>query len=72
MGGQLVGHYCTLAERIHATAPRMARMAVEGVGAHDADQLKADFKAYGEIMTEEWLKSAGDAGKAVVDAYKSM
>ncbi|MCG6856909.1 MAG: TRAP transporter substrate-binding protein [Salaquimonas sp.] len=37
-----------------------------------SDQLKADFKGYGEIMTEEWLNSAGDAGKAVVEAYKSM
>lgn len=35
-------------------------------------KLKADFVAIGGTMTEEWLKRAGDAGKAVVDSYKKM
>ena len=43
-------------------------MVIEG----PSDQLKADFVAIGETMTGEWLEKAGDAGKAVVDAYKSM
>ncbi|MHC5652675.1 TRAP transporter substrate-binding protein [Stappia sp.] len=36
-----------------------------------SDQLKADLAKIGETMTAEWLKSAGDKGKAVVDAYKA-
>jgi TRAP-type C4-dicarboxylate transport system substrate-binding protein len=33
-------------------------------------QLKADFQKIGATMTEEWLKSAGADGKAIVDAYR--
>jgi TRAP-type transport system periplasmic protein len=33
-------------------------------------QLKSDFQKIGATMTEEWLKSAGAEGKAIVDAYK--
>ncbi|HET9650885.1 MAG TPA: TRAP transporter substrate-binding protein, partial [Usitatibacter sp.] len=32
-------------------------------------QLKADFKKIGETMTQEWLKTAGPDGKAIVDAF---
>ena len=37
-----------------------------------SDQLKSDLKAFGETMTKEWLESAGEAGQAIVDAYKAM
>ena len=37
-----------------------------------SDQLKSDFEGFGAVMTDDWLKSAGDEGKGVVDAYKSM
>ena len=37
-----------------------------------SDQLKEDLKGFGATMTDEWLKSAGDKGKAIVDAYKAM
>ncbi len=33
-------------------------------------QLKADFQKIGETLIQEWLKSAGADGKAIVDAYK--
>jgi TRAP-type transport system periplasmic protein len=33
-------------------------------------QLKADFKKVGDTMTQEWLKSAGADGKAIIDAYR--
>jgi TRAP-type transport system periplasmic protein len=33
-------------------------------------QLKADFQKIGATMTEEWLKTAGADGKAIVDAFK--
>ena len=36
-----------------------------------SDQLRADFLAMGETMTAEWLERAGEAGAAVVDAYKA-
>jgi TRAP-type C4-dicarboxylate transport system substrate-binding protein len=43
-------------------------MKVEAPG----DTLKAELEGFGEIMTNEWLEEAGDSGKAIVDAYKSM
>jgi TRAP-type transport system periplasmic protein len=33
-------------------------------------QLKSDFKKIGDTMTEEWIKTAGPEGKAVIDAYR--
>lgn len=33
-------------------------------------QLAADLAAIGATMTDEWLAQAGDAGKAIVDAYR--
>jgi TRAP-type C4-dicarboxylate transport system substrate-binding protein len=43
-------------------------MKVEAPG----DQLKSELKGFGDIMTDEWLASAGDDGKAIVDAFKKM
>lgn len=40
--------------------------------AKPSDKLKSDLAVVGETMTEEWLKAAGDKGKAIVDAYKAM
>lgn len=37
-----------------------------------SDQLKADLGAFGATMVEEWQASAGDAGKAIIDAYKAQ
>jgi TRAP-type C4-dicarboxylate transport system substrate-binding protein len=37
-----------------------------------SDQLKSDLQGFGATMTEEWLESAGDKGKAIVDAYRAM
>ena len=36
------------------------------------DQLMADFRKIGEIMTSEWLERAGASGEALIKAYKSM
>jgi TRAP-type C4-dicarboxylate transport system substrate-binding protein len=33
-------------------------------------QLKADFQKIGQQITEEWLKSAGPDGKAIIEAFK--
>ena len=35
------------------------------------DQLQTDLLGIGETMTAEWLESAGDAGKAIVDDFKA-
>lgn len=34
------------------------------------EQLAADLATIGATMTEEWLANAGDAGKAIVEAYR--
>lgn len=36
-----------------------------------SEQLKSDLAAFGATMTEEWIKAAGDDGKAIIDAYKA-
>ena len=33
-------------------------------------QLKADFRKIGQTITDEWLKTAGPDGKAIVDAFR--
>jgi TRAP-type C4-dicarboxylate transport system substrate-binding protein len=33
-------------------------------------QLKADLKKIGDTITADWIKAAGDDGKAIVDAYR--
>ena len=37
-----------------------------------SDQLKADFKAIGMTMTNEWLERAGEIGKAAIEAFNAM
>jgi TRAP-type C4-dicarboxylate transport system substrate-binding protein len=36
------------------------------------DELRADLEQIGQTMTNEWLDATGEAGKEIVDAYKSM
>jgi TRAP-type C4-dicarboxylate transport system substrate-binding protein len=36
------------------------------------DKLREDLAGMGQTLTEEWLNSAGDEGKAIVDKFKSM
>lgn len=36
-----------------------------------SDVLKRELKIIGGRMTSDWLRSAGDEGKAVIDAYKA-
>ncbi len=37
-----------------------------------SDQMKAELREIGEVMTAEWLEAAGAAGQAVVDSFMSM
>ena len=36
------------------------------------DQMVAELREIGEIMTAEWLEAAGEEGQAIVDAFKGM
>lgn len=55
------------------TAGYLKTLADNGMTVADpSDQLKADLEGFGNTMTEEWQKNAGDAGKAIIDAYKAM
>ena len=35
-------------------------------------QLRDDMVAIGETMTAEWLEATGEAGQAIVDAFKAQ
>jgi TRAP-type C4-dicarboxylate transport system substrate-binding protein len=37
-----------------------------------SDKLKAELAAFGATMTEEWIKAAGEDGKAIIDAYRAQ
>ena len=37
-----------------------------------SEELMSGLRAVGETMTAEWLQSAGEDGKTIVDKYKSM
>ncbi|WP_454854709.1 TRAP transporter substrate-binding protein [Rhizobium binxianense] len=54
------------------TAKYLVTLADNGmtVGA-PGEQLKKDLEGFGTIMTDEWLTKAGDAGKAIIDAYRA-
>jgi TRAP-type C4-dicarboxylate transport system substrate-binding protein len=36
-----------------------------------SEQLADELKAFGDTMTGEWIQSAGDKGKAVIEAYRA-
>lgn len=38
--------------------------------AEPSEALKKEFASIGNTMTEEWIKSAGPEGKAIIDAYR--
>lgn len=37
-----------------------------------SEELKSQLQEFGNTMTEEWLAEAGEAGKSIVDRYRSM
>lgn len=65
------------AERGIATASDLSGQYLETLAengmtvAEPSDQLKSELEGLGETMTDEWLESAGEDGKAIIDAYKS-
>lgn len=51
----------------------LAQLAAHGMKVQPpGDKLKADLKAIGATMSAEWSKAAGDAGAAIIKAYKEM
>jgi TRAP-type transport system periplasmic protein len=49
----------------------LEQMAKNGMNvAPPSPQLKSDFRKIGATMTQEWLKTAGPDGKAIVDAFR--
>jgi TRAP-type C4-dicarboxylate transport system substrate-binding protein len=37
-----------------------------------SEQLASELKAFGDTMTEEWVESAGEEGKAIIEDYRGM
>lgn len=37
-----------------------------------SDELKQELGAFGETMTEEWLATAGEDGKTIIEAYRAQ
>ncbi len=58
-----------LSEKVNAEKEKV--LADNGIAVSDAsDKLKATLNSIGEKMSAAWLKSTGEAGQAVLDAYK--
>jgi TRAP-type C4-dicarboxylate transport system substrate-binding protein len=53
------------------TRDYLATLAKNGMTvAPPSPQLKSDMQKVGQVMVDEWAKSAGDDGKAILGAYK--
>ncbi|MEP0520034.1 MAG: TRAP transporter substrate-binding protein [Hyphomicrobiales bacterium] len=61
-----------------AKAKELTQFYIDGLAengmtvAAPGDALKSELEAFGATMTQEWLDTAGEAGKAAVDAFKAM
>ena len=50
----------------------LAQLAANGMKVQPAgEQLTAELKKIGAVMTVSWLKKTGAEGKAIVDAFKA-
>ncbi len=55
---------------VHYTQFTMGELAKNGMYVGRANEsLTNELREFGEIMTEEWLKSAGETGQRIVDAF---
>lgn len=53
------------------TAAKTATLAENGIQvAEPSDRLKADLRAIGKTMSEEWAAEAGQVGQQILDAYR--
>ena len=54
------------------TAGYLETLAENGMTvAEPGEQLRSELSAFGEIMTEEWITSAGEGGQTIIDAYRA-
>ena len=50
----------------------VAQLAANGMQVQPAgDGLRGDLESIGATMTDEWMKLAGDEGKAIVDGFNA-
>lgn len=68
-----LAEYAGNARAWHYTQFTLSELAKNGMTVERAsDQMTEELKEFGEIMTAEWLESAGEVGQSIVDAYNSM
>ena len=71
-GCAIVAEYAGDWRSIQYTGFTLNELAANGMTVGPAgDVLQGELKAFGEIMTNEWLANTGEAGKALVDAYNA-
>ena len=71
-GCSIVAEYAGDWRSIEYTGFTLSQLAANGMSVGPAgDQLQAELKAFGDIMTAEWLEATGDAGQAIIDAYNA-
>ena len=51
---------------------RLFAFATALAAALPSEQLTADLRKVGNTMLAEWLRNAGDDGRKVIDAYRTM
>lgn len=71
-GCAIVAEYAGDWRSIQYTGFTLNQLAANGMTVGPAgDKLQGELKEFGAIMTSEWLANTGDAGQAIVDAYKA-
>ncbi len=71
-GCSIVAEYAGDWRSIQYTGFTLSELAANGMTVGPAgDQLQSELKAFGEIMTAEWLEAAGAEGQAIIDAYNA-
>jgi len=71
-GCAILAEYAGNWRSVQYTDFTMTELAANGMTVGPANEaLTAELKAFGDTMTAEWLEAAGDAGQAIVDAFKA-
>jgi len=71
-GCSIVAEYAGDWRSIQYTDFTLNELAKNGMTVGPAgESLTAELKAFGEIMTSEWLVASGDAGQAIIDAFNA-
>mgnify|MGYP000552775101 CR=1 FL=1 len=71
-GCSIVAEYAGDWRSIQYTDFTLNELAKNGMTVGPAgESLTAELKAFGEIMTSEWLEASGDAGQAIIDAFNA-